>query len=173
METLQYPIGKFDWKGPISAETRRAAMQSIETLPARLAAAVAGLDERQLATPYRPGGWTVRQVVHHVADSHLNAFTRFKLGLTEDSPTIKPYNEKLWSTLADSSLPVDVSLRLIEALHTRWVAVLHAMSDADFARTIVHPESGKNSLDRFAHLYGWHSNHHLAHITTLRERERW
>lgn len=173
MDTLQYPIGRFDWKGPMTPATRRAAVQAIETLPARLADAVAGLSDEQLSTPYRPGGWTVRQVVHHIADSHLNAFTRFKLGLTEDAPTIKPYNEKLWSTLADSDLPVDVSVRLVEALHTRWAALLHSMSDADFARFIVHPESGRNPLDRFAHLYGWHSNHHLAHITSLRERERW
>jgi uncharacterized damage-inducible protein DinB len=157
----------------MTAATRQAAVHSIETLPARLAAAVAGLDDRQLETPYRPGGWTVRQVVHHVADSHLNAFARIKLGLTEEAPVIKPYDEKRWATLADTTLPVDVSLRLLEALHTRWVAVLGAMSDEDFTRTIVHPQSGIHSLDRFVLVYGWHSNHHVAHITTLRERERW
>jgi len=173
MEALQYPIGRFDWKGPTSAATRRTAIGAIETLPPRLEAAVRGLDDAQRATPYRPGGWTVTQVVHHIADSHLNAYTRFKLGLTEERPTIKPYNEKQWATLPDTSLPAEVSLRLIEALHARWMALLDSMSEADFGRQIVHPENGAHPLDRFVHLYGWHSNHHLAHITSLRARENW
>ena len=173
MEALQYPIGRFDWKAHTSTATRQAAIDAIETLPTRLAKAISGLDDAQRATPYRPGGWTVTQVVHHLADSHLNAYTRFKLGLTEENPTIKPYDEKKWSTLPDSSLHPEVSLRLLEALHTRWVALLGAMSDADFARPIVHPQNGAHPLDKFVHLYGWHSNHHLAHITALRARERW
>jgi hypothetical protein len=136
--------------------------------------AVDGLDEEQLDTPYRPGGWTVRQVVHHLADSHINAFVRFRLGLTEDQPTIKPYDEKLWAELADCrNAPVEMSLSLLEGLHQRWVMLLTGMSDSDYARTIHHPESGILRLDTYLATYGWHSRHHVAHITNLRERLGW
>lgn len=139
----------------------------------RLRAAVEGLTEAQLDTPYRPGGWTVRQVVHHVPDSHLNAYIRMKLALTEDGPTIKPYDENLWAELSDSRMPVDASLSLMDALHRRWVTVLRSLQPADFARTFLHPEAGVVSLDRLIALYAWHGRHHVAHITSLRQRMGW
>jgi uncharacterized damage-inducible protein DinB len=148
-------------------------MQTIADLPSNLAAAVDDLDESQLDTPYRDGGWTVRQTVHHVADSHANALIRFKLALTEDTPTIRPYMEDQWATLGDCKLPVDVSLRLNDALHQRWVAVLDAMSEADFQRKLIHPESGEWTLENFLAMYAWHAKHHTAHITSLRERNGW
>ncbi len=136
--------------------------------------AVAGLDESQLDTEYRPGGWTVRQTVHHVADSHMNSIIRFKLALTEDSaPTIRPYYEDRWAELGDSKLPIDVSLNLIDGIHARWVSLLESMSDADFAKQFVHPETGPWTLDGALALYAWHSLHHTAHITSLRERNSW
>jgi len=169
-ENLSYPIGKFD-KTAIDPKFRREYIDTIKQLPDMIAAAVAGLDESQLDTEYRPGGWTVRQTVHHVADSHMNSLTRFKLALTEDEPpTIRPYFEDRWAELADSKLPVDLSLKLIEGLHARWAAMLESMSDADFSKTFVHPETGPWTLDGALALYAWHSKHHTAHITRLRER---
>jgi hypothetical protein len=173
MDELRFPVGRFTWDAPLSAESRAAAIGDIAALPDRLAAALAGLQDAQLSTPYRPDGWTVRQVAHHIADSHLNGYTRLKLGLTEDNPTIKPYAEEKWAMLADSSLDPAVSLRLLDALHMRWMVLLQSMSDAEFERPIAHPEFGTKPLDRFVHLYGWHSRHHVAHITSLRARMGW
>jgi uncharacterized damage-inducible protein DinB len=172
---LRYPIGKFEHEGDITAAKRSAWIADIRELPAKLAQAVAGLSEEQLDTPYRDGGWTVRQVVHHVADSHMNSFTRFKLALTEDNPTIKPYEEALWAELGDGkSCPVAPSLALVEALHLRWTALLESMGEADFARTFYHPGSRETvRLDRALGQYSWHGRHHVAHITTLRDRMGW
>lgn len=143
-------------------------------MPQRLREAVAGLKDEQLDTPYRPGGWTVRQTVHHVADSHMNSYLRFKLALTENSPTIKPYNEAAWANLPEAkAAPIAVSLALIDALHERLVLMLRAMSDQDFTRTFQHPERGAVRLDTNVALYGWHSRHHVAHITALRKRMGW
>jgi hypothetical protein len=170
----RYPIGKFHWSGKATAREREERIAQIAACPADMRAAVRGLNETQLDTPYREGGWTVRQVVHHVPDSHMNAYVRFKLGLTEDKPTIKPYEENSWAQLADSrTAPVEVSLALLERLHERWVMVLRAMSEKDFARLINHPESGVQLLDRMLALYAWHGRHHVAHVTSLRERQGW
>ena len=137
-------------------------------------AAVAGLTPEQLDTPYRPGGWTVRQVVHHVPDSHINSYVRFKLALTEEEPTIKPYDEARWAKLADTATtPVEVSLTLLDSLHSRWVPLLQSLTEADFARQFRHPELGMVRLDRNLALYAWHGKHHVAHITSLRERMGW
>ncbi len=170
---LRYPIGRFRPADSLSNGDRSAHIEVIRWLPARLSAAVGGLADAQLDTPYREGGWTVRQVVHHVADSHLNSFMRFKLALTEDSPTIKPYDQAAWALLPDSRLPVNVSLELTAALHARWVVLLESMSDDDFQRTFNHPERGQQSLATTLALYDWHSRHHTAHITSLRERMGW
>jgi hypothetical protein len=172
-EDLKYPIGKFDTDFELSPDARLRRIATLKALPAKLAAAVDGLDDAQLDTEYRPGGWTVRQTAHHVPDSHANAFIRFKLALTEDSPTIKPYYEDRWALLGDAKLPVDVSLRMLAATHERWVALLESMSDDDFDRKVIHPESGEWTLDGFLALYDWHSRHHTAHITSLRDRMGW
>jgi uncharacterized damage-inducible protein DinB len=178
MADLRYPIGKFEWIPPENDEqmgTRRAhCIAVLSELPANLRTAVKGLSEQQLAKPYRPEGWTVKQLVHHVADSHMNAYIRFKLALTEFEPTIKPYKEDLWAKLPDSEkTAIEVSLQLIELLHLRWVNLLRSMDAADFARTLRHPEMGVLTLDRTLALYAWHSAHHTAHITSLRHREGW
>jgi hypothetical protein len=152
---------------------RAPAIDAIAQLPAQMAAAVDGLTEGQLDTPYRPGGWTVRQVVHHVADSHMNAFVRLKMALTEETPTIKPYDQDAWSTLADIRLPVDISVSLLRGIHTRWVTVLRSLPPEQFSRTFNHPEIGPMTLDSQLQMYAWHSRHHLAHITALRQREGW
>ena len=172
---LQYPIGRFSLASPITDSVRQTAVREIAALPARMRKAVAGLTDVQLETPYRSGGWTVRQVVHHVPDSHLNAYIRMKLALTESTPTITPYDEKAWATLADTRLPVDVSLALIESVHARWVALFHALKPADWSRTFIHPEypEGPRTIDWLVQIYAWHSNHHLAHITSLKDREGW
>ena len=170
---MRYPIGKFEKPGTVTAAQRAAWIEEIEALPARLREAAGGLTDEQLDTPYRPGGWTVRQVVHHVADSHMNSFIRFRLGLTEDEPTVKPYDEKRWAELCDSGMPVDVSLQIIEALHRRWVVLLRGMSDADFSRTFRHPEMGSFRLDSNLALYAWHGKHHEAHIGNLRKTKGW
>jgi uncharacterized damage-inducible protein DinB len=172
---LRYPIGEFVRPPePLADETRADLIEVIAQTPARLRSAVAGLDDAQLDSPYRPGGWTVRQVVHHVADSHLNSYTRFRLGLTEETPTIRPYDEGAWAMLADAStLPVEVSLVLLDALHARWTFLLRSLSSADWARRIVHPESGEMSLDRLLATYAWHGPHHVGHITSLRDRMGW
>jgi hypothetical protein len=172
---IRYPIGKFSHVGEISPEQRLTWISDIAHLPTLLAAALEGLNPEQLDTPYRPGGWTVRQVTHHIADSHLNSFTRFKLALTEDEPAIKPYYEDRWALLGDTiHAPIELSTRLIAALHERWVYLLHSMSDTDFGRTFLHPESLKVfRLDSVLGTYSWHGRHHVAHITSLRERMGW
>ena len=174
MTDLRYPIGNFSYDGAMTDARRAACVARIAAAPAALRAAVAGLGDAQLDTPYRPGGWTVRQVVHHVADSHINAYTRFRLGFTEDNPTIRPYEEKAWAELPDARrLGVDVSLRLLEPLHDRLVNLLQAAPPASFARQIVHPENGPMTLDSLLGIYAWHGRHHAAHITGLRVREGW
>ena len=171
---LRFPTGKFQRPASLDEAARARAIDIIASTPARLREAVGGLNDAQLDTPYRPDGWTVRQVVHHVPDSHLNAYVRFKLALTEDVPTIKPYDEALWAELADvKTVPVATSLTLLETVHQRWVAILRAMTDADFARELVHPESGRQRLDQMLALYTWHGPHHVAHITSLRGRQGW
>lgn len=173
-DDLSYPIGKFDPNCDTSPAARRERIETIVDLPAKVASAVAGLEESQIDTPYRPGGWTVRQTVHHIADSHSNSLTRFKLALTEEEPpTIRPYYEDRWAELDDSKLPIDVSLKMIEAIHTRWAALLDSMTDADFERKFIHPETGEWTLEAALALYAWHSKHHTAHITSLRERSGW
>lgn len=175
MSDLSYPIGRFQRPDSLSDDQRRAAIDAIAETPRLFRQAVAGLSDAQLDTPYRPGGWTVRQVVHHVPDSHLNAYTRFKLALTEDKPTIKPYDEAAWAGLEDSrSTPIETSLTLLDTLHDRWVRVLRAMKPADFSRPLVHPEHGTElTLDQMLALYEWHGKHHTAHVTRLRERSGW
>jgi uncharacterized damage-inducible protein DinB len=171
---LRYPIGKFEWEGGLTEEKRRQYVDDIAETPGKLRAAVAGLTEQQLDTPYREGGWTVRQVVHHLADSHMHAYVRFKLALTEDEPTVKPYDEKRWAELLDAkTAPVETSLTLLESLHRRWVIMLRQMSAADFARQLQHPEHGLMTLERLLAMYAWHGRHHVAHITGLRERMGW
>jgi hypothetical protein len=171
---LQYPVGKFTWQGSSTEKDREQWIGEIEQAPALLRKAVAGLSDQQADTPYRPGGWTVRQVVHHMADSHMNAFLRFRLALTEDEPTIKPYDQVRWSALTDSrTAPMELSLALFESMHQRWTILLQSFSAADCARTFRHPEIGVMTLDRTLGMYAWHSRHHVAHITGLREREGW
>lgn len=171
---LRYPVGPCEYPASLSAEQRKPHIQEIAAMPARLREAVSGLDEQQLDTPYRPGGWTVRQVVHHLADSHMNAYTRFKLALTEEEPTIKPYNETRWAELNDSrTTPIETSLTLMDVLHERWMNLLRGMNPADFSRRMNHPEHGPMSLDRTLGLYAWHGRHHVAHITNLRQRHGW
>lgn len=175
MSDLRYPIGPFEPRDTLEAGERRAMIDIIAAAPARMREAVAGLDEAKLDTPYREGGWTVRQVVHHVPDSHLNAYIRLKLALTEDEPVIRPYDEGRWARLADSDqTPVETSLTLLETLHARWVTLMRSMSDEDFRRTFRHPEhEGTQTLDWLVAMYAWHSRHHVAHITSLRERMGW
>lgn len=174
MTDLRYPIGKAEMDPELAPERRRELIAQIEATPDRLREAVAGLNAEQLDTPYRPGGWTVRQVVHHVPDSHLNAYIRCKWALTEDAPAIKTYEEARWAELPDSrSAPIEVSLGLLDFLHRRWVALLRALPAADFARAVQHPEWGLVNLDQLLGLYAWHGRHHVAHVTTLRERMGW
>ncbi len=171
---LRFPIGEFDMAFETTHQARLKRIQTIRELPAQLTAAVVGLTDKQLDTPYRPEGWTIRQTVHHVADSHINSVIRFKLALTEETPpTIKPYHQELWAELGDSKLPTDVSLNLIAALHTRWVALLESMSEADYNKTFIHPHTGEWTLEGTLALYAWHSLHHTAHITNLSESEGW
>jgi hypothetical protein len=172
-DELRYPIGRFRPSATSMPGIRAAHMETLRLLPERLRAAVAGLNEAQLDTPYRDGGWTVRQVVHHLADSHANAFIRIKLALTEDWPTVKPYDEAAWARLPDSSLPIDGSLVFIDALHARLVSLLKALTEDDFHKGYLHPESGRTSLADCIAIYDWHSRHHVAHITSLRQRMGW
>lgn len=169
----RYPIGKFQKVPSLSAAERSACIEQIALAPANFRKAVAGLDDQQLDTPYRDGGWTVRQVVHHLPDSHMNAYIRFKWGLTEDSPAIKTYEEKDWARTPDTRAPIAMSLDLLTSLHQRWVALLRGMRAEDFARTIKHPEWGAPSLDTMLALYAWHGRHHTAHVTSLRQRRGW
>ena len=168
----RYPIGAAPESIKHTDIPRHIA--SLAALPENLRSAVYGLSDEQLDTPYREGGWTVRQLVHHIADSHMNAYIRTRLALTEDFPTIKPYDEKLWAELADSKvLPAEVSLELLESLHRRWVTLLESMSEKDWQRGYQHPERGRTSLLQMLALYEWHSRHHVAHITELRKSKRW
>ena len=175
MTDLKYPVGKFEFDAPIAEADHARLIDEIAATPAALRAAVTGLSRDQLETRYRPGGWTVKQVVHHVPDSHMNAYSRFKLALTEDEPTIKPYDEAKWAELPDSQkVAAEVSLRLVEAIHERWVPLLRSMDSADFRRGFRHPEHGRVlTLQQVLGLYAWHGRHHVAHITTLRDREGW
>ena len=174
MKDPRYPVGKFEPKGEFSSALRKELIQQIADTPVHLRAAVKGLSDKQLDTRYREGGWTIRQVTHHLPDSHLNSYVRFKLGMTEEQPTIKPYKENLWAELAEAkTAPVEISLVLLESLHKRWVLFLKSMNHADFARTINHPESGIQKLEYFLRLYAWHGRHHVAQITSLRERMGW
>jgi len=170
----RYPIGPFKLEGQPSEQQIRDFISDIEQTPSRLRAAVGGLSEQQLQTPYRPGGWTVRQVAHHLPESHMNGYVRIKLALTEDNPTIKPYDEALWAQTPEvMQTSVEVSLIMLEALHQRWVTLLKALGPADFARTFNHPESGQWTVGRYVALHAWHGKHHVAHITSLRERMAW
>jgi len=171
---LRYPIGQYEPKS-FSDDQKLTWLQNIQSLPDLIESAVRNLDEQQLCTPYRDGGWTIKEVVHHVADTHMNAYIRFKLGLTENNPTIKPYDEALWAQLADvSHVSVDISIKLLHALHTRWYAALHNMPDEAWMRTVFHPEAKKEiTLWDLLGTYSWHGLHHLAHITTLKQRKGW
>lgn len=174
-EDLRYPVGKFTSpSAALAADQRRELIDQIAATPAGMREAVAGLNESQLDTPYRDGGWSVRQVVHHVPDSHMNAYTRVKLALTEEQPTIKPYDEAAWAKLNDvRDTPIETSLVLLETLHKRWDTILRAMTDADFKRTLIHPDMGVMTLDAVVAMYAWHGRHHVGHITSLRARSGW
>lgn len=175
MSDPRYPIGKFTFEASSTQAQRDTWLEDIASLPQKLRKAVQGLSDEQLDTPYREGGWTVRQVVHHVADSHMNSYVRFRLALTEDAPTVKPYNEAAWAELIDAkTLDVETSLLLLETLHKRWVTLLKSLSPDDLARTFTHPESGRAvNLERNLALYSWHGRHHTAHITRLRQQQGW
>ncbi len=174
MNDLRYPIGKFQYDGQNTSKQRASFIDQIAEAPARLRDAIHGLSPEQLETPYRPGGWTVRQVVHHLPDSHLNSYTRFKLALTEDEPVIRSYFEDRWAELSDRrSASVDISLELLGALHKRWLLLLRSLTEAGFSRTFRHPDLGLVTLDKNVALYGWHGRHHVAQITSLRERMGW
>lgn len=174
MEDLRYPVGEYRPPELIGAERIAHWINAIESLPQHLRASVEGLPDNALDTPYRPGGWTPRQVVHHVADSHMNAYVRFKLSLTEENPTVRPYFEDRWAALPDSEAPLDYSLPLVDALHRRWALVLRNMTPGDFSRSYYHPEYERSfPLDYVLGLYAWHGEHHVAHITHLRAREGW
>jgi uncharacterized damage-inducible protein DinB len=169
----RFPIGKFAMPESVTAERRQAAIDEIASTPAKMRAAVKGLSDAQLDTPYREGGWTVRQVVHHVPDSHMNALVRLKLALTEDKPTIKPYNEAAWAELADAKMPVEVSQNLLDAVHARFDRLWRSLKTEDFARKLVHPEHGDRTVDWILFLYEWHGKHHTAHIAELRKQKGW
>jgi uncharacterized damage-inducible protein DinB len=175
MEDLRYPIGNFAYAGTLTAAGRDACITRIAAAPAKVRAAVTDLSGTQIDTPYRPGGWTVRQVVHHLPDSHLNAYTRFHLALTEKTPTIRPYEEALWAELSDGrSAPVEFSLDLLDALHARWVFLLRRLGTEDWSRAFIHPGHGREmTLDETLAMYAWHGEHHVAHITSLRTRMGW
>lgn len=171
---LRYPVGRFTPPSSINVETRQGWIEELEHLPLNLESAIRGLSAAQLNAPYRPGGWTVRQVVHHLPDSHLNCYVRYRLALTEDRPTIKPYDEAAWAELPDAKhSPTAPSLALLRALHERWVMLLRSLNEDQWTRAFVHPERGEVKLDATVGLYAWHSRHHLAQITNLRKREHW
>jgi hypothetical protein len=175
MSDLRYPLGPFAWSGALAGPDRQRAVDDIAALPAALRVAVAGLDDGQLDTSYRDGGWTVRQVVHHVADSHVNAYVRMRLALAEDAPAIRPYDENAWAALPDGrALSPAVSLALVAALHARWVVMLRGVGAAEGARTVFHPEHGRTmTLDELIAQYAWHGRHHVAHVAALRQRRGW
>lgn len=171
---VRYPVGKFKYEGNLSYAQRENLIGEISEAPARLRAAVAGLSDAQLDTPYREGGWTVRQVVHHVADSHMNAYVRFRLALTETSPKVKTYDQTKWAELPDArTAPAQISLSLLESLHERWLLLLKSLDASDFSRTVDHPDHGPMTLDQNLALYAWHGRHHVGHITSLRKRIGW
>jgi hypothetical protein len=171
---VRYPIGKFSWAGTQTVEERNRRVDEIAATPGWMRKAVGGLSNAQLDTPYRDGGWTVRQVVHHVPDSHLNSYIRFKFALTENEPTIKPYDEAQWAELIDGrTAPIEPSLSLLEGLHHRWTLFLRSLSGEDVKRRFHHPELGVVTIDQYIALYAWHGKHHVAHITSLRERKGW
>ncbi len=173
-DTLRYPIGRFEWEGGASGAQIADWIAGIAAAPGELRAAVAGLSPEQLDTPYRPGGWTVRQVVHHLPDSHLNSYVRFRLALTEQEPMVKPYDEARWAELDDArTAPTEMSLALLESLHERWVVLLRSLTPEDWQRTFRHPEIGLMTLERNAAMYAWHGRHHIAQITSLRRRMGW
>lgn len=169
----RYPIGKFAMPAHVTSELRQTAIEEIAATPAKMRAAVKGLHDAQLDTPYREGGWTVRQVIHHVPDSHLNAFVRLKLALTEIRPTIKLYDEAAWAELADAKMPIEVSQTLLDAVHARWDALWRSLEPEHFARVLVHPEHGERTVDWLVFVYSWHGKHHTAHITELRKQKGW
>ena len=169
----RYPIGKFEMPAKVTKEMRQTAIEEIASTPAKMRAAVKGLNDAQLDTPYREDGWTVRQVVHHVPDSHMNALIRLKLALTEDKPTIKPYNETAWAQLADAKMPIEPSQMLLDSVHARWDRVWRSMKPEQFERKLVHPEHGERNVDWLLFMYTWHGQHHTAHITELRKKKGW
>ena len=174
LEDPRYPIGRYPPPAAITPPLRDEWIERIAGVPAALRRAVSGLSAEQLDTPYREGGWRVRQVVHHLPDSHMNAYTRFKLALTEDAPLIKPYDEAGWADLGDTdATPIEVSLALLESLHRRWVILLRSLQDAQWSRTFTHPETGPWPLEKALSLYAWHGDHHVAHIVSLRNRMGW
>jgi len=175
LEILRFPIGRFKKPDIISKELMELWIGGIESFPARLKKEVVDLNEEQLDTPYRENGWTIRQVVHHCADSHMNAFTRLKLTLTEEKPVIKPYLEEKWAELADGkTMPIEPSLQMLEGIHTRWTVLLNSLSEKEFSKSFFHPEHGKEfRVDENIGVYAWHCNHHLAHITELKKRKNW
>jgi uncharacterized damage-inducible protein DinB len=168
-----FPIGRFDRQAAITPALRQSAIADIAELPGRLRVALAGLTDAQLDTPYREGGWTVRQLVHHVADSHMNGYVRLKLGLTEENPTIKPYAQDAWAQLPDSRMPIALSLGIIDGVHARWTVLWQSLDETNLQRTFTHPEMGALTLDRHLQLYAWHSRHHTAHVTALRAARGW
>lgn len=173
LEQLKFPIGKFVRPDGLTETQRQTLIEELAEVPAKLRKAAEGLNEDQLDTPYRPDGWTVRQVVHHVADASMHQYTRFKLALTEDNPTIKAFEEEPWAAMADSKLPIAPSLALLDGLYVRWEAILRALSAADFSTTFIHPVNGPMSLNTALAMYVWHGKHHIAHISSLRERMGW
>lgn len=173
MSEERYPVGEFQSEGEFTSDVIKGWIDEIEKLPSLLREAVKDLSEDQLDTPYRSGGWTVRQVVHHLADSHMNAYIRLKLALTEDKPVIKPYNEGKWAELPDSKLPIAISLSLLDSMHIRWVNILHSLTPVDMERTFMHPESGQIFVGEYIGIYAWHGRHHLAHITSHCSRRGW
>jgi uncharacterized damage-inducible protein DinB len=174
MADRRYPIGEFSFDGTLTEAQKAKHLDDIEQTPTRLRAAVRGLSDQQVDTPYRDGGWTVRQVVHHVPESHMNSYIRFKLALTEEAPTIRPYMEDRWAKLPDATTaPVELSLVLLESLHKRWMLVLRAMQPEEWKRTFRHPEIGLMTLEKALALYSWHGRHHVAHVTSLREKMGW
>ena len=173
-DELRYPVGPCEWPAEVSAEEKRRHIRDITEMPAKLRQAVAGLSPQHLDIPYREGGWTIRQIVHHIPDSHLNSYMRFKLALTEVEPTIRPYDEKLWAEMPDArTAPVEISLDLVDALHRRWALMLGSMADADFERALQHPEIGQLKLKSLLAGYGWHCRHHVAQIVATRRRMDW
>ncbi|MDF2629528.1 MAG: putative metal-dependent hydrolase [Symbiobacteriaceae bacterium] len=174
MDDLRYPVGPFTFDGEVTEARRQEWINEIAQGPAKLRATVAGLTATELDTPYRDGGWTLRQVVHHLADSHMNSYIRFKLALTENEPTIKPYDEAQWSELVDArAARIELSLELLESVTERWVMVLRSLSADEFERAFIHPEGGRMTLTKALAMYAWHGRHHIAHIASLRQRKGW